>query len=127
MIDFMVMAAAAAEYASQQKDPFDYSVLTYVWVIALSMFAGFTSFLRKLKSGAVRPFNIVEFIGELAGSALVGLITFWMCEQAEVPRLYAAAAIAISGHCGGRLMFMLEKIFEAWFKRRFAQPFNGKD
>src|SRR3990172_10606252 len=120
MIDFMVLAAAAAEYAAQEKSPFDYSVLTYAWVILLSMFAGFTSFLRKLKAGAVRPFNIVEFVGELAASALVGLITFSLCEESGVPRLYAAAAIAISGHAGGRLMFILEKMLEGWFKRRFA-------
>ncbi|HKQ24078.1 MAG TPA: phage holin family protein [Burkholderiales bacterium] len=122
MIDFLVVAAIAAEVIAAEKSPFDYSFFTYLWVIALSMFAGFTNFLRKLKTGKVRPFNIVEFIGELAGSALVGLITFWLCEESEVPRLYAAAAIAISGHAGGRLMYLLEKVLESWFKRRFSPP-----
>lgn len=45
------------------KDPFNYSLFTYLWVFALSMLGGCVSFSRKLREGAARAFNFSEFIG----------------------------------------------------------------
>ena len=60
-----------------EKDPTAYSFITYAWIVFLSAWGGAISFLRKRKSGAARPFNIVELVGELMTSGLSGLITFW--------------------------------------------------
>jgi peptidoglycan/LPS O-acetylase OafA/YrhL len=103
------------------KDPLDYHFLTYFWVIGLSMIGGIVSFMRKVRLGIVRRFSIVEFIGEIVTSAFVGVVTFWLCEEAAIPPLYTAAAVAISGHMGTRLIFQLE----CWVEKRL--PLKDED
>lgn len=101
------------------KDPFSYSVLTYVWVLALSALGGVVSFYGKIKSGAARAFNITEFMGELFTSGFAGLLTFWLCESAGLDKLLSAVLIGISGHMGSRAIFAIEK----WATEKFgAKP-----
>lgn len=92
-----------------EKDPLNYSLVTYAWVVMWSVWGGMVSFYNKLKAGHVRAFNITELLGELCTSGFVGVITFWLCEQAEIQPLMSAALIGISGHMGSRALFMLEK------------------
>lgn len=99
-----------------EKDPASYSIVTYGWVAALSVWGGAVSFFRKYKSGKVRAFNVTEFAGELLTSALAGVITFWMCEWSGTSPLLSAALIAISGHMGSRALFQ----FESWAEAKFS-------
>lgn len=94
----------------------DYSILTYAWVIALSMWGGVVSFVQKVRAGKVRPFNVVELVGELVVSAFVGILTFWICESAALPELASAACVGISSHMGTRGLFRLEQ----WMSRRLG-------
>lgn len=105
---------------SPEKDPSNYHWATYAWVAALSMWGGMVSFLRKYREGAVRPFNFTEFVGELVTSAFIGVITFWLCEWSETPRLLAAVMIAISGHMGSRGLYQLEQ----WVTAKYARFSN---
>jgi len=106
-----------------EKDPANYPLLTYLWVIAISSWGGVVSFYRKMKAGRARPFNVIEFIGELTTSAFVGVITFWMCESAEIGQLMSAALIGISGHMGSRAIWQ----FEQWAERQFSgERYNEK-
>lgn len=97
--------------------PFDYSVLTYLWVMGLSALGGIVSFMGKLKSGAARAFNLTEFIGELFTSGFAGLLTFWLCEAARINPLLSAVLIGISGHMGSRAIFAIEQ----WATDRFGE------
>jgi hypothetical protein len=97
------------------KDPTSYSVLTYTWVFALATLGGIVSFTRKLKKGHARAFNVVEFIGEIVTSAFAGVITFWLCEEANFSPLITAAFVGISGHMGSRAIFMMED----WLSKKF--------
>lgn len=97
------------------KDPTTYAWLTYLWVLGLSSWGGFVSFMRKRRQGQARPFNIAEFVGEIATSAFAGVLTFYLAESAGAPQLLTAAMVAISGHMGGRAVFLME----AWMERRF--------
>lgn len=97
------------------KDPGNYSLLTYAWVIGLSGWGGLVSFLRKRREGHVRPFNFTELIGEIFTSAFVGLLTFWLCEAGHINPLTTAALVGISGHMGSRAIFGIER----WAQRRF--------
>lgn len=96
--------------------PFDYSILTYLWVMALAGLGGVVSFYGKLKSGAVRAFNFTEFVGELFTSGFAGLLTFWLCESANLDKLLSAVLIGISGHMGSRAIFAIEK----WATEKFG-------
>jgi hypothetical protein len=103
--------------------PFDGALwLTYLWVLVISLFGGTSNFIRKLKQGKARPWNVVEFVGELVVSALAGLITFWLCHAAGVNPWLEAALIAIAGHMGARALFH----FEGFLERQWPLK-GGKD
>lgn len=94
------------------KTPFDYSIITYLWVALISVMGGIANFFHKVKMGAVRAFNITEFVGEIFISAFTGMITFWLCEWAAIAPLLSAVLIAVSGHMGSRAIFLIEKAIE---------------
>ena len=98
------------------KDPTSYSLLTYAWVVGLSITGGLVSFLRKLRAGAARPFNLIELIGEIVTSGFVGVLTFWLCEASAIDPLLTAFMVGISGHMGSRLIFQFEKHLEQKLK-----------
>ena len=97
------------------KDPTTYSWITYAWVFALSAWGGTVNFIRKIRAGDVRPFNIMELVGELITSAFAGVITFWLCAAADMNSLITAALVGISGHMGSRAIFRFEKWASAKF------------
>lgn len=99
-----------------EKDPTNYSMLTYLWVFALAMTGGVVNFMRKVRAGTVRAFNITEFLGELITSGFAGLLTFWLCEAADINKLLSAVLIGISGHMGSRAIFKIEK----WAEEKFG-------
>jgi hypothetical protein len=76
------------------------------------MWGGAVSFITKIKDGKTRVFNIAEFIGEVFISAFSGLLTFYLCESANMDKLHEIVLVAISGHMGARIIFMLEKAIE---------------
>lgn len=101
-----------------EKDPTNYELITYVWVLGLASLGGIVSFMRKLKAGNVRAFNLMEFIGEIVTSAFVGVITFYLCEAANMSQVLTAAFVGISGHMGSRAIFMLEKKLEKYLDEK---------
>lgn len=99
-----------------EKDPLTYSTLTYLWVLILAAIGGAVNFIQKLKAGTARAFNLTELFGELMTSGFAGLLTFWLCEAAELNKLISAVLIGISGHMGSRAIFRLEKWAEDKFE-----------
>ena len=95
------------------KDPSTYGLITYLWVTGLAAWGGLINFYRKVKSGETRAFNVVELIGEIATSAFAGLITFWLCEAAQLDPLVTAALVGISGHMGSRALYQFERWAQA--------------
>jgi hypothetical protein len=92
-----------------EKDPLSYSLLTYAWVIALSITGGFVSFFRKIKEGRARAFNVTEFIGEIVTSGFAGILTFYLSESAGFDPLVTASLVGISGHMGSKFLYLLEQ------------------
>lgn len=97
------------------KDPLSYSYLTYAWVFGLSIMGGVVSFFRKVRLGRSRALNVTEFIGEIVTSAFSGVLTFWLCENADISPLMTAAMVGVSGHMGSRLILQLE----IWIQEKF--------
>lgn len=95
-----------------EKDPANYSLLTYAWVITLSAWGGAVSFMRKRRRGLVRPFSWLELLVEVLTSAFAGVLTFWLCEASAINPLVTAALVGISGHMGSRAIFLLEQFAE---------------
>ncbi len=103
-----------------EKDPFNYTLITYGWVFMLSMWGGVVSFFQKVRDGKTRASNIMEFFGELSTSAFVGLATFYLCEFGNVDRLLTAVLVAVSGHMGTKAVYLLEMGAEAFARRRMG-------
>jgi hypothetical protein len=104
------------------KDPSNYTLLTYAWVTALAAWGGAVNFWQARKDGRARPFNFAELFGEIFTSAFAGILTFWLCEAANINGLITAAMVGVSGHMGSRAIFQLEK----WAERRFGVQEGGK-
>lgn len=104
------------------KDPTSYSMITYFWVTVLSAWGGVVSFLAKVRTGVARPFNLVEFVGEITTSAFSGLLTFWGCEAAEFDPLWTAVLVGISGHMGARALYQIELLAQ----RKLGVPTSGE-
>lgn len=99
-----------------EKDPMSYALITYAWIIVLSCWGGITGYIRKVRSGQ-RPFAFAELIGELCISGFVGVITFFMCEAANIPAVFSAAIIGICSHMGSRAIFLMEVVGEKVIKK----------
>ena len=77
-----------------EKDPTTYSLLTYGWVFIVAAWGGLVNYNRKRRNGDIPRFSITEFIGELMTSAFAGMVTFFLCEAAQLDPMLAAALIA---------------------------------
>lgn len=99
-----------------EKDPLSYPLITYAWVVFLALWGGLANFIGKVKRGESRWCNLTELVGELVISGGVGVITFYLCEIGNIPPLMSSVFIAISGHMGTRVIFLLEKKGEKFLK-----------
>lgn len=97
-----------------EKDPTTYGLITYLWVVGLSVLGGIVSIYRSLKNGV--RIGALELFGETATSAFAGLITFWWCEAAGFGQLTTACLVGIAGHMGGRLV----ESFETWLTQKLG-------
>jgi hypothetical protein len=106
---------------SFDKDPLNYSLLTYGWVVGISLWGGIAGYARKVNAGLVTRFSILELLGELMVSSFVGLVTFWGCESANIDSMLSAVLIAISAHMGSRAIFMIETKISSLFDNYLAK------
>ena len=65
LILFGIVVMVTPAQAAGGPSPFDYGVLTYLWVLCLSAFGGIVNFSRKLRDARTTPFRLTEFIGEI--------------------------------------------------------------
>lgn len=88
------------------KDPIGYSIFTYLWVTLLSVMGGIVSHVNQVSRGM--KFSMFRFVADILTSAFVGVVTFYLCQAAELAEVLTAAFVAISGHMGSRLLFIVE-------------------
>jgi hypothetical protein len=84
-------------------------------MMAVAMTGGVVSFYGKWKSGKVRFFNVMEFVGELVISGLCGVFAYWAFRGFNLNPYLVAAGVAIVGHMGPRSIFLVEQYFEKRF------------
>ena len=103
------------------------TLLTWAWIVGLSLLGGFVSFYQKLRAGLVRAWNFTEFIGELATSAFVGILTFKACVWLKWDTDLVAAVVGITAHMGSRALFKAEAKFSAWADSKFPTTKDHAD
>lgn len=84
------------------------NIIPFCFVIALSCLGGILNYLNRINKGGI-AFNFFKFSLEVATSGFVGVITFLLCDIAELRWSITAALCAISGHMGTRALFLIEK------------------
>lgn len=90
------------------KDPFEYPLKWYGYILGISIFGGAVAWWRRVKRGEIATAHVRDLIGEIATSAFAGLLTFWVCESLGVPIIVTAPMAGIAGHMGGRAIDLLE-------------------
>lgn len=101
-----------------EKDPSNWGALTWILATCFPAAAGLVNWYAKVKSGRARAFNIVELIGEVFASAIVGLGVFMALDGLGQPVGVCAAAAGLAGHMGTRLLFLLEQQLESYLKQK---------
>ena len=78
------------------------------------------NYLSRIKQGLVERFSFAELVGEWFISGFAGLLTYYVCAEMEFSWHMTAFFTGISGHLGGRALFL----FEVYFKSRFPAAFT---
>jgi len=84
------------------NSPENYSLLTYLWVVGLSILGGTVRTLTNLKMGMSWNDLFRRWIIDITVSAFIGIITFFLCEYASLEPVLTAAFVGISAHMGTR-------------------------
>jgi len=82
----------------------------YFWFLVLAAWGGAVNYIRRVKKDNLR-FSIFELVGELSVSAFAGIVTALVCQEMNVSVLLTYAAVAISGHLGGKTIDAFENKF----------------
>jgi hypothetical protein len=89
--------------------------LGYVWFVVLAIWGGTVNYLSRVRQGKVEAFSVVELFGEWATSGFAGLLTAFICTEMEMSWHMTAFFTGVSGHLGGRAIYM----FEQYVKKHF--------
>lgn len=90
------------------KDPFGYSLITYVWVVGLACIGGAVKYLN-----SAARFSFASLARDVVTSGFTGLITFWLCEWTNTQGPLMAVMIAVTGLMGNRAWKEFENIVRA--------------
>ncbi len=97
------------------KDPTNYELITYFWVLLIATWGGMAHNIKKIKTGDIKRFSIAEMIGDIVIAGFIGIMTFFLCEYADLPQILTAAFVGITGHQGTRGMAFIEKLIASRF------------
>lgn len=86
------------------RDPLAYPLSTYVWVVAVSVAAGFIRYLNMTDK-----LSLSKATRDLISSGGAGIVAFWFLEWYAVEAPLNAVIIAICGYMGVRFWVELEK------------------
>ena len=96
-----------------EKDPTNWAIGTWMLALAMSFGGGVVNWYAKVRAGNSRAFNIVELIGEVFTSGFVGMGMFMALDGFDFNPGICGAAAGVSGHMATRLLFAIERAFEA--------------
>lgn len=93
----------------------------YIWFALLALWGGTVSYISRVRRNNA-PFSFVELIGEWTISAFAGVMTALICQELEFSLILTAALAGISGHMGGRAIYMLEQ----FVCKKMGLPMNNR-
>ncbi len=102
------------------NSPENYTWITYLWVFGLSILGGTVRTLTNLKMGMTYKDVLRRWAVDVIVSAFIGVLTFFLCEYANLSQLLTAAFVGISAHMGTRAIVILEEFL-------YKKAMGGKD
>ena len=99
------------------KDPANWSTITWLLLLGMSFLGGISSWYRRVKEGHTRAFNVIELIGEISVSALMGFVGFVAADTYFESQSIAAACAGMSAHFATRLLFGAEGLLVIIFQK----------
>lgn len=118
---YMLAPVQALAQSVSPKDPLNYPLRTWVFVLGIAIFGGFVSWYAKVVRKEIPGGSIFHLIGEITTSAFAGVIAFLGCEYADFPRLLTVALVGVSGHMGAKVITM----YEVAYQRRAEAKLGG--
>ena len=85
-------------------------VLTYAWIIALSLLSALTTYVNRLSSGQPLGSPYAIFFLDVLYCQMAGLITYFLAISAGAEGLLTAALVSAGSHMGARLIFAVEAL-----------------
>lgn len=92
------------------KEPGNYSLITYIWMLLIACWGGAANYISRIKSGNEPSFRFLTLLGELCISGFSGLLTFYLCVHYQIEPLITAVFVGVSGHAGGKTVQVLENV-----------------
>lgn len=92
------------------NSPENYSLLTYAWVVGLSVLGGTVRTLTNIKMGMSTGALVRRWSIDVTVSAFIGIVTFFLCEYAGLEPVLTAAFVGVSAHMGTRAIVIFEEI-----------------
>ena len=92
-----------------EKDPTNWSAATWALALGMAFAGGFVSWYAKVRAGHTRSVNVVELLGEMVVSGVVGLGSYMAGDGLGLPPSFCAVAAGVGGHMGTRLLFLAEQ------------------
>lgn len=89
------------------------SAVGYLFLLGLAIWGGTVNYLTRIKQGKVEKFSFAELVGEWTISGFAGVLTFYICSELELSWNMIAFFSGISGHLGGRAIFIFENYFKS--------------
>ena len=95
----------------------------YLWMVILALWGGTASYISRLKQNRCMTFSLAEWVGELTISGFAGLIMSYLCTEMHMSWYMTAVATAITGHMGGRALYLIEGLI----RNRLGIATGGND
>jgi hypothetical protein len=94
----------------------------YIGFLLIALLGGTAKYIQELRSAKTKKFKIVELLGEWLTSGFTALLMSYPCIHYGMSWEMTAFVCGISGHMGGRLVFILEVLFI----KKLEKFFNNK-
>ena len=98
------------------NSPENYSLITYVWVMGLSILGGIARVIFDLKKKVITSITLLNLVGEIFLSGFIGMMSFYICEYMEVPQPLGPAIIGVSAFMGTTTI----SLFIIWVRKKFG-------
>lgn len=115
-----VLAQMTTTTVTTIRDPLNYPLKQYAFILGISLVGGLVNFYRRVRSGDLQTPGVSALIGELATSAFAGLLCFWICEYFALAPLLTAACAGLAGHAGGNGIVWAETVSRRWIEKRWG-------